>query len=219
MSENSYLDESDAGNSYQNEFRCIPEKATFRPSLRTPKPSIDGVQTAVVVGKAGDEIYTDKYGRIKLQFHWDRYGSKNETSSCWVRVATQWAGKKWGTIGIPRVGQEVVVTFINGDPDQPLVIGSVYNSAHMPPFDLPASKTQSGMKSRSTKGGGNFNEISIDDKKDAETITIHAAKDFNYNVGNNFGGSTTGNASTVSVCNRESDLKCYRQPDSRRHGQ
>lgn len=209
-SDSSYLvsegnrDESESGDAYRNEFRCIPEKVTFRPPLKTPKPSIDGVQTAVVVGKPGDEIYTDKYGRIKLQFHWDRYGSKNEVSSCWVRVATQWAGKKWGTIAIPRVGQEVVVTFLNGDPDQPLVIGSVYNNAHKPPFDLPGAKTQSGMKSNSSKGGSNYNEISIDDKAGAEAITIHAAKDFNYNVGNNMGGSTTGNAS-ASVDGNSSD--------------
>lgn len=209
--DNSYVgseqgaDEKDAASEgYQNEFECIPDTVTFRPPLKTPKPKIEGVQTAVVVGKAGDEIYTDKYGRIKLQFHWDRYGSKNETSSCWVRVATQWAGKKWGTVAIPRVGQEVVVTFVDGDPDQPLVIGSVYNSAHKPPFTLPGAKTQSGIKSNSSKGGGNYNEISFDDKAGAETITIHAAKDFNFNVGNNLGGSTTGNAST-SVDGNSSD--------------
>jgi type VI secretion system secreted protein VgrG len=148
------------------------------------------------VGKPGDEIYTDKYGRIKLQFYWDRYGQKNEASSCWVRVATLWAGSKWGTLNIPRVGQEVVVTFVNGDPDQPLVIGSVYNSTHMPPVGLPEGKNYAGMKSRSIKAdGGSFNEFSIDDSNGAEQIKIHAQKDYNTSVGNNLSSTVTANAS------------------------
>ena len=195
----SYLDEKDqedATSSYSNQFSCIPAAITFRSPCQIKKPRIDGVQTAVVVGKAGDEIYTDKYGRIKLQFHWDRYGSKNEESSCWVRVATPWAGTKWGTLNIPRVGQEVVVTFVNGDPDQPLVIGGVYNSAHMPPVNLPDGKNYAGIKSRSAKGdSSSFNEMSIDDTKGSEQLKFHAQKDFNTTVGNNLSSAVTGNAS------------------------
>lgn len=195
----SYLDDNDGGQVYANQFCCIPSDVTFRPPSITPKPRMDGVQTAVVVGPSGEEIYTDKYGRIKLQFHWDRYGSKDEKSSCWVRVATQWSGPKWGTIGIPRIGQEVVVTFVNGDPDQPLVIGSVYNSANMPPFPLPAGKTVAGMKSRSTNSDGSaYNEMSIDDTKDSEQIKVYAQKDYNTTVGHDL-NSTTKNNATYNV--------------------
>lgn len=195
----SYLDDQEAGQVYSNQFCCIPSAITFRPMSITPKPKMEGVQTAVVVGKSGDEIYTDKYGRIKLQFHWDRYGNRDEKSSCWVRVATQWSGPKWGTIGIPRVGQEVVVTFVNGDPDQPLVIGSVYNSANMPPFPLPAGKTVAGMKSRSTSSDGSaYNEMSIDDTKDSEQIKVYAQKNYNTTVGHDL-NSTTKNNATYNV--------------------
>jgi type VI secretion system secreted protein VgrG len=199
--EGSYLEEQTGdGKSgsagYSNQFSCFPAEVTYRAPLTTRKPRIDGVQTAVVVGKPGDEIYTDKYGRIKLQFHWDRYGEKNEDSSCWVRVSTPWAGTKWGTLNIPRVGQEVIVTFVNGDPDQPLVIGSVYNSAHMPPVSLPDSKNYAGMKSRSTKSDSSaFNEISLDDSKGTEQLKFNAQKDFNTTVGNNISSSAKGNAS------------------------
>lgn len=200
----SYLEEKDptatAGQetsqeTYSNQFSCFPAEVIFRPPLVTRKPRIEGVQTAVVVGKAGDEIYTDKYGRIKLQFHWDRYGTRNENSSCWVRVATPWAGTKWGTLNIPRVGQEVVVTFVDGDLDQPLVIGSLYNSAHMPPVSLPEGKNYAGMKSRSTKGdASSFNEFSLDDSKGSEQVKLHAQKDYNATVGNNLTSSVTANA-------------------------
>lgn len=196
----SYLDEGseddgESGARYQNHFICLPEEVTYRPPLKTTKPRIDGVQTALVVGKPGDDIYTDKYGRIKLQFYWDRYGKKNESSSCWVRVATPWAGTKWGTLNIPRVGQEVVVTFVNGDPDQPLVIGSVYNSTHMPPVALPGGKNYAGTKSRSVKGGsGSFNEFSLDDSNGSEQVKLHAQKDYNTTVGNNLSSSVSANA-------------------------
>lgn len=194
----SFRQGEDEGNVYSNQFSCIPATTTFRPLMVTPKPRMEGVQTAVVVGKSGDEIYTDKYGRIKVQFHWDRYGTKNEESSCWVRVATQWAGSKWGTIGVPRVGQEVVVTFVDGNLDNPLVIGSVYNSAHMPPYSLPDNKTMTGLKSRSSKGGdpSMYNEIVIDDKIGAEQVRLHAHKDFSVNVGNNAGLNTVGNSTS-----------------------
>ncbi|OZG72959.1 hypothetical protein BTA51_13450 [Hahella sp. CCB-MM4] len=206
-SESSYLDNGEDENKdddlYFNQFECIPEDVNFRAPLHTPKPRIDGVQTAIVCGKLGDEIYTDEYGRIKIQFHWDRYGEKDENSSCWVRVATTSAGKKWGSVSLPRVGQEVVVTFLEGDPDRPLVIGSVYNISNMPPFSLPGDKTKSGYKSRSSKSGqaSNYNEIVFDDKKGEESLSIHAEKDFNMNVKNNLGASTKGNASTSVVGN------------------
>jgi type VI secretion system secreted protein VgrG len=141
----------------------------------------------VVVGQQGDEIFTDKYGRVKVQFPWDREGKKDANSSCWVRVGSVWAGKQWGGIHIPRVGQEVLVAFQEGDPDQPIIMGGVYNAEQMPPYALPDNKTQSGIKTRSTLKGGtdNFNELRFEDKKDSEEIYFHAEKDFNRVVENN----------------------------------
>ena len=148
---------------------------------------MEGTQTAVVVGNAGDEIFTDKYGRVKVQFPWDRQGQNDANSSCWVRVATLWAGKQWGIIHIPRVGQEVIVAFEEGDPDRPIIVGSVYNAENMPPYTLPDNKTQSGYLSRSTLNGTdqNFNQLRFEDKKDSEEIYFHAEKDFNRVVENN----------------------------------
>jgi type VI secretion system secreted protein VgrG len=172
------------GENYRNTFTCIPESVTFRPARITPKPIVQGPQTAVVVGPAGEEIYTDKYSRVKVQFHWDREGKKNEKSSCWVRVSTLWAGKQWGVIHIPRIGQEVIVDFLEGDPDRPIIVGSVYNAEHMPPYGLPGNKTQSGIQSRSSLGGSaaNFNEIRFEDKNGSELVTIHAEKDQSIGV-------------------------------------
>ena len=145
----------------------------------TPRPVVHGTQTAVVVGPSGEEIFTDKYGRIKVQFHWDRQGKGDADSSCWVRVATAWAGQQWGMIHIPRIGQEVVVAFEEGDPDRPIAVGSVYNAQMMPPYKLPDNKTQSGVKSRSSLKGSdqNFNEICFEDKKGEELLYIRAEKD------------------------------------------
>jgi type VI secretion system secreted protein VgrG len=168
---------SDEGFFYTNTFECIPESVSFRPTRVTPKPSVQGCQTAVVVGPAGEEIYTDKYGRVKVQFHWDREGKKNEDSSCWIRVSSPWAGKSWGGIHIPRIGQEVVVDFLEGDPDQPIIVGRVYHAENMPPWGLPAKKVVSGIKSDSTKGGGGYNEFSMDDTKGNELINVHAQYD------------------------------------------
>jgi type VI secretion system secreted protein VgrG len=155
-----------------------PTSIPYRAQLLTPKPRTTGPQTALVVGPPGEEIYTDKYGRIKVQFYWDRYGKKNENSSCWIRVASQWAGEKWGFIHIPRIGQEVVVDFLGGDPDYPLITGCVYNADQMPPYALPANKTASGIKSRSTKGGSatDFNEIRMEDLKGKEQLYVHAQR-------------------------------------------
>lgn len=169
----------DTATHYSNVFTCIPFGLPFRPRRETPKPTVHGSQTAVVVGPAGEEIFTDKYGRVKVQFHWDREGKKDPDSSCWVRVATPWAGQKWGMIHIPRIDQEVVVDFLEGDPDQPIILGSVYNANMMPPYELPANRTQSGVYSHSSPGGGGFNEIRFEDKKSSEEIFVHAQKDLN----------------------------------------
>jgi type VI secretion system secreted protein VgrG len=164
---------------YRNTFVAVPAKTKFRPPRVTPRPIVHGTQTALVVGQAGEEIWVDEHGRVKVQFYWDREGTKNEKSSCWVRVASTWAGKQWGFVQIPRMGQEVVVAFLEGDPDRPIIVGSVYNAEQVPPYALPGNKTQSGVKSRSTLGGSgdNFNEIRFEDKKGSEQIVIHAEKD------------------------------------------
>ena len=173
-----YVSGEDVPDSYSNSFTCIPHKVPYLPPRRTRKPIISGPQTAVVTGPAGEEIFPDKYGRVKVQFHWDRLGKKDEKSSCWIRVATPWAGKNWGMIHIPRIAQEVIVQFEEGDPDRPLIVGSVYNADQMPPYELPNHKTQSGVKSRSSMGGGasNFNEIRFEDKKGAEQVYVHAER-------------------------------------------
>ena len=157
-----------------------PTSVPYRPQQVTPKPLTSGPQTAVVVGPAGEEIYTDKYGRVKVQFFWDRYGKKDQNSSCWIRVSHPWAGEKWGFIHIPRIGQEVIVDFIGGDPDCPMITGQVYNADQMPPYGLPDNKTASGLKSRSSKGGGDtdFNEIRMEDLKGKEQLYIHAQRNF-----------------------------------------
>lgn len=175
------------GEDYSCAFEAIPSDIAYRPERITPRPTVQGPQTATVVGKQGEEIDTDEYGRVKVQFHWDRYGKSDEKSSCWVRVAQIWAGSQWGGITIPRIGQEVIVDFIEGDPDRPIITGRVYNADNMPPYALPQNKTQSGIKSRSTKGGGpdNFNEIRFEDKLGQEEVYIHAERDFTLVVENN----------------------------------
>jgi type VI secretion system secreted protein VgrG len=168
------------GGNYQNTFTAIPASVPFRPARVTPRPAVEGPQTAVVVGPSGEEIYTDKYGRVKVHFHWDRLGAKDGTDTCWLRVGELWAGKNWGMVFTPRIGQEVVVDFLEGDPDRPLVTGRVYNAEQMPPYALPANMTQSGIKTRSTREGTaeHFNELRFEDKKDSEQIYFHAQKDF-----------------------------------------
>jgi len=186
MKDNAYESSPSEGASYACQFTVLQSRQQFRPARITPRPTVGGPQTAVVVGPAGEEIWCDKYGRIKVQFHWDRYGKKNENSSCWIRVSTQWAGGNWGMVSIPRIGQEVVVDFLEGDPDQPLVTGRVYNADQMPPYGLPGNATQTGIKSRSSKGAGaaNFNEIRFEDKKGAEQLFIHAEKNQDIEVEN-----------------------------------
>ena len=172
------------GPSYSCSFTALHSKEPFRSSRITPKPVVQGPQTAIVVGPAGDEIYTDKHGRVKTQFHWDRYGKKDENSSCWIRVSHPWAGKNWGMVAIPRIGQEVIVDFLEGDPDQPIITGRVYNAEQMPPTALPNAGMVSGIKSNSTPGGGGYNEMTMDDTKGKEKITIHGQYDMATTVEN-----------------------------------
>jgi type VI secretion system secreted protein VgrG len=167
-------------------FTALDSKQQFRPQRTSGKTFVQGPQTAIVVGPAGDEIYTDEYGRVKVQFHWDRYGKNDENSSCWARVSHPWAGNNWGMIAIPRIGQEVIVDFLEGDPDRPLITGRVYNAEQMPPWELPANKTQTGVLTRSSLGGSaaNANAIRFEDKKGDEQLWIHAEKNQDIEVEN-----------------------------------
>ncbi|MBU2961475.1 type VI secretion system tip protein VgrG [Citreicella sp. C3M06] len=166
-------------------WRLVPEHSQWRPRLRAPRPVMRGPQTAQVVGPAGEEIYTDAYSRVKVQFHWDREGQRDENASCWVRVSAAWAGSGWGFIQIPRIGQEVIVDFLEGDPDQPIITGRVYNAEQMPPYELPAEATKSGWKSNSSKGGGGWNELMFEDMKGSELVYFQAEKDHDELVKNN----------------------------------
>jgi type VI secretion system secreted protein VgrG len=165
--------DSGSGGTLHAEITAIASRTQYRPALLTPKPMISGPQTAIVVGKAGEEIWTDQHGRVKVQFHWDRLGKSDENSSCWVRVAQVWAGGHWGAMHIPRMGQEVIVEFLEGDPDRPIITGRVYNGDNKPPYDLPANQTQSGLMSRSTKSGNpdNFNELRFEAGKSITTAS------------------------------------------------
>jgi type VI secretion system secreted protein VgrG len=182
---------------YYNDFEALPENTRFRPAHRTPRPRIPGTQTATVTGKSGEEIWTDKYGRIKVRFHWDHAGPTDENSSCWVRVAHGWAGKQWGLFTLPRIGQEVVVSFLDGDPDRPLVTGSVYNAEQMSPYTLPADQTKSTLKSQTSKGGAGFNELRFEDLKDNEQVFLQAQKDLEVKVLNDQTATITKNRSTT----------------------
>ncbi|MCL4746160.1 MAG: type VI secretion system tip protein VgrG, partial [Burkholderiaceae bacterium] len=174
------------GSGHSCSFSAISSDQQYRPARTTPRPIVQGIQTAVVTGPSGEEIHTDQYGRIKVQFHWDRLGKSDEKTSCWLRVAFLAAGARWGFVSIPRIGHEVVVSFLEGDPDRPLVTGVVYNGANMPPWELPANKTQWGMLSRSSKGGSaaNANAIRFEDKKGEEQVWLHAEKNQDIEVEN-----------------------------------
>ncbi len=182
-----YISDELVHDGYRSTFACIKHGAggpPYRPPRKTRKPYIRGSQTAFVVGPPGEEIFTDKYGRVKVQFHWDRHGQVDNRSSCWVRVAQPWAGNLWGSMFIPRIGMEVKVEFLEGDPDQPIITGCVYNAANMPPYTLPDNKTRSVLKTNSSKGGGGFNEFRIEDKKGGEQIFVHAEKNMDIRVKN-----------------------------------
>jgi type VI secretion system secreted protein VgrG len=179
-----YRGGDDAALAYTNEFTCLPRELPFRPQRSTPKPIVQGSQTAVVVGPRGEEIFTDKFGRVKLQFHWDREGKNDLNSSCWVRVGTAWAGRGWGIYAIPRVGQEVIVDFLEGDPDQPIVVGNVFNADQMPAYKLPDERTKSWIKTNSSPGGVGFNEVRFEDKKGSEQIFIHGERNQDVRIKN-----------------------------------
>ncbi len=167
---------------YRNHFTAMPWTVPYRPALRHPKPKVLGSQTAVVTGPAGEEIHCDEYGRVKVQFHWDREGQADDKTSCWLRVSSSWAGDRYGGIAIPRVGMEVLVTFLEGDPDQPLVTGCLYHAEHVVPYDLPANKTRTVFKTLSSPGGGGYNELRIEDRKGQEQIYLHAQRDWDENI-------------------------------------
>ncbi|MCX4247157.1 type VI secretion system Vgr family protein [Paraliomyxa miuraensis] len=187
---------------YRNRFEAIPASVPWRPERLHSRPRIPGIQTATVVGPAGEEIFTDEHGRIKIQLHWDRGGGFDDNSSCFVRVVQPWAGNGWGTLFLPRIGMEVTVTFVDGDPDRPIVTGSLYNGTHSPPYGLPGAKTQSGIKSESSPGGGGFNELRFDDAVGAEEVYLHAQKDMNEAIGNDH-ATTVGNDQSLSVGNNQ----------------
>ncbi len=188
------------GDGYDNSFVVVPTDRPYRPPRVTPTPRIDGLQTAVVTGPPSEEIHVDEYGRIKVQFHWDRLGERDDNSSCWIRVARGWAGASWGHVFHPRIGQEVIVQFLEGDPDRPVVTGSLYNDTHMPPYELPADKTKSTIKTRSTPDDDGSNEIRFEDKKGSEELYLHAQKDHSLAVEND-SSTTVGHDKTVSVTN------------------
>ena len=174
------------GETYSNHFVCIPASVPYRPARVTPKPFVQGPQPALVVGPAGEEIWVDEYGRVTVQFYWDRMGKKDEKSSCRIRVSQPWAGRNWGAMWIPRIGQEVLVSFLEGDPDRPIITGRVYNADQMPPYKLPQYQTRSTFMSRSSKGGAsaNYNELRFEDLKGKEQIFMNAERDMDMRVEN-----------------------------------
>ena len=180
-------------------FQAIDSQQPFKPQRLTPKPIVQGPQTAVVVGPAGEEIYTNEHGQVKVQFHWDREGKMDENSSCWIRVSQVHAGKGFGGIDTPRIGEEVIVEFLEGDPDRPIITGRVFNADNKPPNGLPAAGMVSGLKSNTTPGGGGDNSIMLDDTKDKENMTIHAQKDSNTTVENDRNTTIVGGSDTIAV--------------------
>ncbi|PIJ46473.1 type VI secretion system tip protein TssI/VgrG, partial [Tatumella sp. OPLPL6] len=194
--ENRYASGEDNETVHCTDFTVIPADVVFRPAQRTEWPRTYGPQTAKVVGPEGETIWTDKYGRIKVKFHWDRLGKGDDTSSCWVRVSSAWAGQGFGGVQIPRVGDEVVIDFINGDPDRPIVTGRVYNEAKMPPWALPAAATQMGFLSRSKDGSpDNANALRFEDKKGQEQVWIQAERNMDTHVKNDETHQVQGNRS------------------------
>ncbi|WP_218588612.1 type VI secretion system Vgr family protein [Marivita hallyeonensis] len=166
-------------------FEAVDKTKQYRAPIVTSWPNVGGIHTAVVTGPPGEEIYTDKYGRIKVQFHWDQDGNKDDNTTCWVRTMMPWTGKNWGAIAVPRIGQEVVIDFEEGDPDRPLCVGMLYNDRTMPPYKLPDNKTQSGVKTNSSPGGGGFNELMFEDKAGDELVRFQSEKNYEEIVKNN----------------------------------
>jgi type VI secretion system secreted protein VgrG len=197
------------GETYSNNFTCIPASITYRPARVTPKPFVQGPQPALVVGKSGEEIWVDKYGRVTVQFYWDRLGQKNENSSCWIRTSQPWAGGNWGAMWIPRIGQEVLISFLEGDPDRPVITGRVYNADQMPPYTLPDYQTRSTFMSRSSKGGGasNYNELRFEDLKGKEQIFMNAEKDMDLRVENDSREFIGANRHLIVTANQQEQIQ------------
>ncbi len=179
-----YAGDEGSSERYQNRFAAIPAQTAFRPPRLTARPFIRGPQTAFVTGPKGEEIFVDEYGRVKVQFHWDREGKSDDDSSCWVRVSQSIAGKGWGAVQLPRVGHEVIVEFLEGDPDRPVITGRLYNADHIHPYPLPDEKSKTTLKTLSYPGGGGFNEIRLDDKKGSEQVFVHGEKDLDVRIKN-----------------------------------
>jgi type VI secretion system secreted protein VgrG len=191
--------------SYSNRFEVIPDDVAFRPARRTHRPFIRGVQTAIVTGPSGEEIYVDEHGRVKVQFHWDRQGKSDENSSCWIRVSQVWAGAGFGAMWIPRIGHEVVVDFVEGDPDRPLIVGRVYHGMNVPPYPLPAERTKSTLRSSSSPGGGGSNELRFEDKAGSEEIYLHGQKDWNIRIENSK-AEQIGNDQTLKIADNRTKI-------------
>ncbi|MEL6207504.1 MAG: type VI secretion system tip protein TssI/VgrG [Pseudomonadota bacterium] len=170
---------------YHAEIDVMKKSEQYRPPQTTPWPDVSGVHVGVVVGKKGEEIWTDKYGRVRVQFHWDKDGKSDDKSSCWVRVSSPWAGKNWGMISVPRIGTEVIVQFEEGDPDRPIITGTLFNADTMPPYALPANATMQGIKTNKSKGGGGFNELVFEDKKEKEFVRFQSERDYVQIIKNN----------------------------------
>jgi type VI secretion system secreted protein VgrG len=204
------FEQQNAGHSdrkpFRSTFQCMPSTVPYRPPRRTPRPVIPGPQTAIVVGPSGEEIHTDEHGRVKVKFHWDREAPGDDKSSCWVRVSQAWAGPGWGALYLPRIGQEVVVDFLEGDPDRPLITGRVYNGHNPPPADLPGARTQSALRSESSPGGGGFNELRFEDASGQELIYLHAQKDMDIAIENDKTQSVGGNESLTVAKDRRKDV-------------
>jgi type VI secretion system secreted protein VgrG len=203
--------DDDFEDSFHLSFTCLPKAVPFRPQKQTPWPQVFGLHAGVVVGASGDEVHTDALGRIKVQFHWDRHGKNNDESSCWIRVVQPVAGKGWGFLAIPRVGQEVLVGHLYGDIDRPVVMGGLYNGTQRSPYDAAAAHTVTGIKTNSTKGGGGFNELRLDDKQGQELIYLQAQKDYEQRVLNDQRVTTLGEVHQLTAKNR------YEQTEGETH--
>ena len=206
------LEDTNRPQSYKCQFTALESSTPYRSQRKTPLPTVRGPQTAIVVGPNGDEIYTDEYGRVRVQFHWDREGQADENSSGWLRVAQSTAGDQWGMISIPRIGEEVIVSFIEGDPDRPIITGRVYNGDKRPPYELPAQGTVTGIKTNSSKGGGGYNEYMMDDSKGSELIREHAQFDKDSTVEHdsreqvlNDAARDVGHNQTITIGNNQSE--------------
>jgi type VI secretion system secreted protein VgrG len=201
--------DTEQGHGYSNRFTAVSSDIVFKPALTFTKPRIYGPQTAVVVGPSGEEIYIDALGRIKIRFFWDKQNARNSiTDTTWVRVAQSWAGNGWGAYFWPRVNDEVVVQFLNGDPDNPVITGSVYNGVNVPKYALPDNSTRSGLVTRSSKGGTaqNANELRFEDKKGSEQVYLHAEKDMDVSIEHDRRISVGNNDSLIVQVNQSEQI-------------